>query len=116
MEAIMRRLEFKDFAPFTGQPFRFNRDWDSTNIDTQLVLTVVRQYELHKRDRRASDTSGKYRSAPFSVFFEGSHPAPLPQGIYRVTHAGDAEPMEIFITCRGPNEENTAFEYEAVFG
>lgn len=110
------RLELSDLEPFVGQRFMFSREWNGEQIAVPLVLTHARAYELSRRDRRASDTSGKYRSVPFSVFFEGTHAAPLPQGIYKAVRNGEAEGLDIFITCRGPNEENTAFEYEAVFG
>ncbi len=113
---MSQRLELSDFQPFVGQTYTFSRDWEGERISAPLVLTQVTPYELSKRDRRSTDTSGKYRSAPFSAFFAGSHPEPLPQGNYSVTHLATSEPMDIFITCRGPNEEGTAYEYEAVFG
>ncbi|MDP4219940.1 MAG: hypothetical protein Q8916_07355 [Bacteroidota bacterium] len=112
----MKQLAISDFESKIGEVFAFSREWNGAMIGADLVLTKLVPYELDKRDRRFHDTTGKFRSMPFSLFFQGKHDRPMPQANYSVTQEGNPETLDIFITCRGPNDEGTEFIYEAIFG
>lgn len=114
-EACMKRLELTDFKPHIGTIFRFSAGSGAEAITTDLELTSVVPYELDPKDGRTTDTTGKYRSLPFSLFFEGRQEKFLAQSLYTVTHPAFAEPLEIFIVCLGPNNDGTGFLYEAAF-
>ncbi len=111
----MRTLDIHDLEPNIGVRLQFSRIWEDTTIEGEMTLTKVERYELHKKDRRLSDTSGRFRKEPFSAFFEAIQPAQFPQGNYNVTGDLWKEPADIFITCRGPNDTEDGFIYEAVF-
>lgn len=51
---------------------------------------------------------------PFSLLFKGPPSPLLPQRIYRFAHAGEPEPLEIFIVPISADPSSVC--YEAVFG
>jgi hypothetical protein len=122
----MKRLELTDFEPHIGTTFTFAgtvpfRDAVSGQVEQKeiaadMLLTRVQAFELSPRDHRAKDSSGKYRTVPFSVYFEDQQTQFLPQAQYIVRHPAFAEPLELFITCIGPKDTGEGFLYEAVFG
>ena len=123
---MMQRLELTDFTPHIGTEFTFTfekhndasvQENGRSEIGSfELKLTHTSLFELSPKDMRATDTSGKYRSVPFSAFFENEGNEYLRQGQYLVKHPGFPEPLEIFIVPLGPNETRTGFLYEAAFG
>ena len=130
-ETPMKRLEHTDFEPHIGTAFTFHRMIEKPSmlasvdnsaatrteeINAELILTEVQPYELDPRDVRSSGAAGEIRIKPFSVFFECDHEPYLPQGIYDVRHSMFSEPENLFITCLGPNEKNTGYLYQLVFG
>ena len=119
----MKRLELTDFQSHIGTVFTFIIPLDTASAEngqsqiatTELKLTSAKPFELSPKDIRATDTSGKYRSVPFSLFFEDSESDYLRQGLYMVNHPGFGESLEFFIVPLGPNP-GVGFLYEAAFG
>ena len=127
----MKRLEPEDFEGHVGTVFMFHRVIEKPSllsamdnsaqmieedITADLLLTEVTLQKLDPRDRRATDTTGEFRSKPFSLYFESDFEPYLPQGMYEVRNPAFAEPIEIFITCLGPTESKKGYSYQAVFG
>ena len=127
----MKRLEPNDFQGFIGTVFSLRRIVEipsllaspgnsnpmrKEEIHAELILTSVKPYELNPLDKRASNTTGKYQSKPFSIFFTSNHEPYLQQGMYDVSHPAFSEKQQIFIVCLGPNEGEPGYIYEAVFG
>jgi hypothetical protein len=127
----MRRLEAENFEGHIGTVFSFSRTIEMPSmlatqnnsaqmrkeaISADLILTEVKIQKLDPRDLRATDTTGAYRTKPFSLFFESDREPYLPQGIYEVRHAAWNDMEEIFIVCLGPNEKKTGYLYQSVFG
>jgi hypothetical protein len=112
----MKLLELKDFENSIGTTFGFSREYDGAALSADLVLTSATPSKLSPRDMRAIDTSGKYRSQPFSLLFESEHTPYLPQGLYAINHPSFPDGLDMFITCLGPAESGKGYMYEAVFG
>jgi hypothetical protein len=111
----MKRLEITDFTELVGAELIFTATVDGAIRSEHLTLESVVPYELHPRDIRAKDTSGKFRSAPFSLFFESREIDMLPQRIYSVVHPAFTEPLALFITPIGQRDSGPGFIYESVF-
>lgn len=111
----MKRLLISDFEPLIDTSFAFANDSEGEPNESDLILRKILPYELHPKDRRIKDTSGKYRSEPFSLLFEGDHAVPLEQRLFKLNHPAFEDGLQIFLSCKGPNEDGPGFIYEAVY-
>ena len=96
---MLDKLTIESFAPHVGTSFWLH----SGNRKIELRLTraaAVMESEAARLTR-----------TPFSLFFLA--PILLPQQIYRLTHDGFAEPLDIFLVPIA--RDAGGFTYEAVF-
>jgi hypothetical protein len=112
----MKLLALSDFEPHINTSFAFANESEGEPNESDLILRAVKAYELHRKDRRNTDTSSKFRNQPFSLIFEGDHASPLGQRMYNLKHPAFEDGLTIFLSCKGPNEEGPGFIYEAVYG
>jgi len=96
---MLDQLTIESFQPHVGTSFWLQND--AQKIELRLTRTAqVMESEAARLKRTA-----------FSLFFLG--PVLLPQQIYRLTHDGFAEPLDIFLVPIG--KDAGGFQYEAVF-
>ena len=112
----MKLLAPSDFEPLVRTSFAFADLSEGEPTESDLILMRVARYDLHPKDRRSSDTSGKYQKEPFSLIFEADHTSPLGQRLYKFRHEAFPDGLELFLSCKGPNEDGPGFIYESVFG
>lgn len=115
-EAYMKRLEVTDFTDHIGTTFTLEYLLEGAPASSDLILVNAEPFKLDPKDRRITDTTGNFRSVPFSLFFESNEEKYLPQSLYTVKHPGFPEGLEIFIVCIGPADSGSGYQYEAAFG
>jgi len=96
---MLDKLTIESFMPHVGTSFWLN----AQNRKIELRLT-------HAAKVMESEAARLART-PFSLFFLA--PVLLPQQIYRLTHEGFAEPLDIFLVPIG--RDASGFTQEAVF-
>ena len=96
---MLDKLTIESFAPHVGTSFRLHAG------DCTIELRLTRAAKVMESE------AARLTRTPFSLFFQG--PVLLPQQIYRLTHDGFAEPLDIFLVPIA--REAAGFTYEAVF-
>ena len=92
-------LTIESFAPHVGTSFRLHAG------DRRIELRLTRAAKVMESE------AARLARTPFSLFFLAL--VLLPQQIYRVTHDGFAEPLDIFLVPIA--RDASGFTYEAVF-
>ena len=96
---MLDTLTIESFEPHVGTPFWLHIE--NRKIELRLIRAAkVMESEAARLNRTA-----------FSLFFRA--PVLLPQQIYRLTHEGFAEPLDIFLVPIARDAD--AFTHEAVF-
>ena len=96
---MLDTLTIESFEPHVGTSF-----WLQNNAQKiELRLT--------KAARVMESEAARLKRTAFSLFFLG--PVLLPQQIYRLTHDGFADPIDLFLVPVG--KDPGGFNYEAVF-
>lgn len=96
---MLDTLTIESFEPLVGTSF-----WLQNNAQKiELRLT--------KAARVMESEAARLKRTAFSLFFLG--PVLLPQRIYRLTHDGFADPIDLFLVPLG--QDAGGFNYEAVF-
>jgi hypothetical protein len=111
----MGLLKPSDFEPLIHTSFAFANESEGEPNESDLILTKVTRYELHPKDRRSNDITGKFQNEPFSLFFEGDHARPLESRSYALLHQAFPDGLDLFLSCKGPTDGGDGFIYEAVF-
>ena len=96
---MLDKLTLESFAPHVGTSFRLHTG------DRRIELRLTRAAKVMESE------AARLARTPFSLFFLA--PVLLPQQIYRLTHGGFAEPLDIFLVPIA--REAGGFTYEAVF-
>ncbi|MGH9424196.1 MAG: DUF6916 family protein [Thermoanaerobaculia bacterium] len=96
---MLDTLTIESFEPLTSTSF-----WLQNN-DQKIELRLTRTARVMESQ------AARLKRTAFSLFFLG--PVLLPQHIYRLTHDGFAEPIDLFLVPIG--QEEGGFRYEAVF-
>ena len=96
---MLDQLTIESFEPHIGTSFWL---WNNAQKVELRLTRVARVME--------SEAARLHRSA-FSLYFLG--PVLLPQQIYRLTHDGFPEPLDLFLVPIG--KDAGGFNYEAVF-
>ena len=96
---MLDTLTIESFAPHVGTSFRLHAG------DRAIELRLTRAAKVMESE------AARLARTPFSLFFLA--PVLLPQQIYRLTHEGFAEPLDIFLVPIA--REASGFTYEAVF-
>jgi hypothetical protein len=96
---MLDKLTIDSFAPLVGTSF-----WLQTG-DRRIELRLTRAAKVMESE------AARLTRTPFSLFFLA--PLLLPQQIYRLTHDGFAEPLDIFLVPIGRDADG--FTHEAVF-
>jgi hypothetical protein len=96
---MLDTLTIESFEPHVGTSF-----WLQNNAQKiELRLT--------KAARVMESEAARLKRTAFSLFFLG--PVLLPQHIYRLSHDGFADPIDLFLVPIG--QDAGGFNYEAVF-
>jgi hypothetical protein len=96
---MLDQLTIDSFEPHVGTSF-----WLQNNAQkVEMRLTRV--------GRVMESEAARLNRTAFSLFFLG--PVLLPQQIYRLTHEGFPEPLDLFLVPIG--KDAGGFSYEAVF-
>ena len=98
----MSEISLERFTALQGERFVVQADQGLAVFSAEL---------LEVRSLCATSQAGRQA---FSLLFKGPASPVLPQRIYRVAHARDAEPMEVFLVPVGADASGVC--YEAVFG
>lgn len=96
---MLDKLTFESFEPLVGTSFWLNVD--GRKVELRLVNAA----------KVMESEAARLKRAAFSLYFEA--PIRLPQQIYRLTHDGFAEPLDIFLVPVGT--AGAAIVHEAVF-
>jgi hypothetical protein len=96
---MLDKLTIEWFEPLVGTSFWLRAG--SRKIELRLTRAA----------RVMESEAARLSRTPFSLFFLA--PVLLPQHIYRLTHDGVAEPLDIFLVPVG--RDATEYVYEAVF-
>ena len=96
---MLDKLTIESFEPHVGTSFRLHTG------DRTIELRLTRAAKVMESE------AARLARTPFSLFFQG--PVLLPQQIYRLTHDGFAEPLDIFLVPIA--QDASGFTYEAVF-
>jgi hypothetical protein len=96
---MLDQLTIESFEPHVGTSF-----WLRNN-EQKIELRLTRAARVME-----SEAARLHRTA-FSLYFLG--PVLLPQQIYRLTHDGFSDPLDLFLVPIG--KETAGFNYEAVF-
>ncbi|HET9136178.1 MAG TPA: hypothetical protein VFO76_06040 [Candidatus Kapabacteria bacterium] len=112
----MKLLKPSDFEPHINTSFAFANESEGEPNESDLILRKVQRYNLRPVDGRTEDSSGKLQTEPFTLFFEGDHATALQERVYKLTHAGFPDGLELFLSCKGSNTNGSGLLYEAVFG
>jgi hypothetical protein len=96
---MLDTLTIESFEPHVGTSFWLHENGHKVELRLTRAARVM-----------ASEAARLKRTA-FSLYFLG--PLLLPQQIYRLTHDGFAEPLDLFLVPIGPDAGG--FKYEAVF-
>ena len=96
---MLDKLTIESFAPHVGTSFRLDTG------DRRIDLRLSRAAKVMESE------AARLTRTPFSLFFLA--PVLLPQQIYRLTHEGFAEPLDIFLVPIAGDA--SGFTYEAVF-
>ncbi len=96
---MLDQLTIESFEPHVGTSF-----WLRNN--TQKV-----ELRLTRAARVMESEAARLNRTAFSLYFLG--PVLLPQQIYRLTHDGFPEPLDLFLVPIG--KDTAGFNYEAVF-
>ena len=99
MRHMLAQLTIESFEPLVGTSF-----WLQNNAQ-KIELRLTRAARVMESE------AARLNRTAFSLFFLG--PVLLPQQIYRLTHDGFPEPMDLFLVPIG--KEADGFSYEAVF-
>ena len=96
---MLDKLTIESFTPHVGTSFRLHAG------DRRIELRLTRAAKVMESE------AARLTRTPFSLFFLA--PVLLPQQIYRLTHDGFPEPLDIFLVpvARGAD----GFTHEAVF-
>ena len=96
---MLDQLTIESFTPHVGTSF-----WVQDG-DRKIELRLTRAAKVMESE------AARLSRTPFSLFFRA--PVLLPQQIYRLTHEGFAEPLDIFLVPVA--REASGFTHEAVF-
>ena len=96
---MLDKLTIDSFTPHVGTSF-----WLQAG-NQRIELRLTRAAKVMESE------AARLTRTPFSLFFLA--PVLLPQQIYRMTHDGFAEPLDIFLVPVARNA--SGFTYEAVF-
>ena len=96
---MLDKLTIESFAPHVATSFRLHAG------DRTIELRLTRAAKVMESE------AARLARTPFSLFFLA--PVLLPQQIYRLTHDGFAEPLDIFLVPIA--KDASGFTYEAVF-
>jgi hypothetical protein len=96
---MLDKLTIESFEPHVGTSFWLH------NENRKIELRLIRAAKVME-----SEAAWLART-PFSLFFLA--PVLLPQQIYRLTHDGFAEPLDVFLVPIA--RAATGFTHEAVF-
>ena len=96
---MLDELTLDSFTPHVGTSF-----WLRAG-DRKIELRLTRAAKVMESE------AARLTRTPFSLFFLA--PVLLPQQIYRLTHEGFAEPLDIFLVPIA--QEASGFTHEAVF-
>jgi len=96
---MLDKLTIESFAPHVGTSFWLHAG------DGKIELRLARAGKVMESE------AARLLRTPFSLFFLA--PVLLPQQIYRLTHEGFAEPLDIFLVPIA--RDASGFTHEAVF-
>jgi hypothetical protein len=96
---MLDQLTIESFEPYVGTSF-----WLRNNAQ-KIELRLTRAARVMESE------AARLNRTAFSLYFLG--PVLLPQQIYRLTHDGFSDPLDLFLVPIG--KETTGFNYEAVF-
>ena len=96
---MLDKLTIESFPPHVGTSFWLHAG------DRRIELRLIRAAKVMESQ------AARLSRAPFSLYFLA--PVLLPQQIYRVTHEGFAEPLDIFLVPLGRDASGVTLE--AVF-
>ena len=96
---MLDKLTIESFEPHVGTSFWLHAE------NRKIELRLTRAAKVMESE------AARLARTPFSLFFLA--PVLLPQQIYRLTHGGFAEPLDIFLVPVA--KDAGGFTYEAVF-
>jgi hypothetical protein len=96
---MLDTLTIESFEPHVGTSFWLHEN--GHNVELRLTRTA----------RVMASEAARLKRTAFSLYFLG--PLLLPQHIYRLTHEGFTEPLDLFLVPIG--KDAGGFNYEAVF-
>lgn len=96
---MLDQLTIESFEPHVGTSF-----WLQNNAQ-KVELRLTRAARVMESE------AARLKRAAFSLFFLG--PILLPQRIYRLSHDGFTDPIDLFLVPIG--QDAGGFNYEAVF-
>lgn len=96
---MLDQLTIESFEPHVGTSF-----WLRNN-EQKIELRLTRAARVMESE------AARLNRTAFSLYFLG--PVLLPQQIYRLTHDGFQEPLDLFLVPIG--KDVAGFNYEAVF-
>ena len=96
---MLDKLTIESFTPHLGTSFWLHAEGRA------IELRLIRAAKVMESE------AARLTRTPFSLFFLA--PVLLPQQIYRLTHEGFAEPLDIFLVPIA--RDASGFTYEAVF-
>jgi len=96
---MLDQLTIESFEPYVGTSF-----WLRNNAQ-KIELRLTRAARVMESE------AARLNRTAFSLYFLG--PVLLPQQIYRLTHDGFSDPLDLFLVPIG--KEAAGFNYEAVF-
>ena len=96
---MLDKLTIESFEPHVGTSFWLHVE------NRKIELRLTRAAKVMESE------AARLKRAPFSLFFLA--PVLLPQQIYRLTHEGFGEPLDVFLVPVAGDA--SGYTYEAVF-